>query len=32
VRTGIHWAREQAFEMTASCWYVSRILKRGKRR
>jgi predicted GNAT family acetyltransferase len=30
VRTGIGWAREQGFEMTASCWYVSRILKRGK--
>ena len=28
VRTGIGWAREQGFEMTASCWYVSRILKR----
>lgn len=32
VRTGIGWAREQAFEMTASCWYVSRFLKRGKLR
>lgn len=30
VRTGIGWAREQGFEMTASCWYVSRILKRAK--
>ena len=30
VRTGIGWAREQGFEMTASCWYVSRILKRRK--
>lgn len=29
-RTGIGWAREQGFEMTASCWYVSRILKRRK--
>lgn len=32
VRTGIGWAREQAFEITASCWYVSRFLKRGKQR
>jgi len=32
VRTGIGWAREQGFEMTASCWYVSRILKRGSQR
>ena len=30
VRTGISWAREQDFEMMASCWYVSRILKRRK--
>ena len=30
VRTGIGWAREQGFKMTASCWYVSRILKRKK--
>ncbi|MEN8206210.1 MAG: GNAT family N-acetyltransferase [Pseudomonadota bacterium] len=30
VRTGIGWARGQTFEMTASCWYVSRFLKRGK--
>ena len=32
VRTGIGWAREQGFEMTASCWYVSRFLKHRKRR
>jgi len=32
VRTGIGWAREQGFEMIASCWYVSRILKRGRQR
>jgi len=31
VRTGIGWAREQGFEMTASCWYVSRILKHRKK-
>ena len=30
VRTGISWARAQDFELTASCWYVSRILKRRK--
>ena len=32
VRTGIGWAREQGFEMSASCWYVSRFLKRRKGR
>ena len=32
VRTGLGWAREQGFEMTASCWYVSRLLQRRKRR
>jgi len=31
VRTGIGWAREQGYVMTASCWYVSRILKRRKK-
>jgi len=32
VRAGIGWAQEQAFEITASCWYVSRFLKRTKQR
>jgi hypothetical protein len=32
VRTGIGWAREQSLEITASCWYVSRFLKRRDRR
>ena len=27
VRTGLRWAQDQAFEITASCWYVSRFLK-----
>ncbi|MGB5178224.1 MAG: GNAT family N-acetyltransferase [Gammaproteobacteria bacterium] len=32
VRTGLDWARQQEFEITSSCWYVSRFLKRRKRR
>jgi len=28
VRAGIGWAREQTFDITASCWYVGRFLKR----
>jgi len=31
VRTGLRWAREQDYEMTASCWYVKRILEKRKR-
>lgn len=31
VRTGLHWARQQGFEITSSCWYVSRFLKRRNR-
>ena len=27
VRTGLAWAREQAFSMQASCWYVQRFLR-----
>ena len=27
VRTGLAWAREQAYEMQASCWYVRRFLR-----
>lgn len=27
VRTGLAWAREQAFDMQASCWYVQRFLR-----
>lgn len=30
VRTGLDWARQQALVITASCWYVSRFLKRRK--
>ncbi len=26
VRTGLAWAREQGFEIEASCWYVRRFL------
>lgn len=32
VRTGLDWARQQGFEITSSCWYVSRFLKRRTRR
>jgi predicted GNAT family acetyltransferase len=31
VRTGLRWARGQGYEMTASCWYVRRILEKRKR-
>lgn len=31
VRTGLAWAREQALEIQASCWYVQRFIKRGRR-
>jgi predicted GNAT family acetyltransferase len=31
VRTGIRWAREQGYEMTASCWYAKRFLRKRKR-
>jgi len=27
VRTGLAWAREQGFEIEASCWYVRRFLR-----
>ena len=30
VRSGLQWARQQGFEITSSCWYVSRFLKRRK--
>jgi predicted GNAT family acetyltransferase len=30
VRCGLRWARQQGFEITTSCWYVSRFLKRRK--
>ena len=32
VRAGLGWARDQGFVITASCWYVSRFLKRGEQR
>ena len=31
VRTGIAWAGEQEYEIQASCWYVRRFLKRGRK-
>jgi len=27
VHTGLAWAREQGFEIEASCWYVRRFLR-----
>ena len=27
VRTGLTWARGQAYDMQASCWYVRRFLR-----
>ena len=31
VRTGLAWAGEQEYEIQASCWYVTRFLKRGRK-
>ena len=31
VRTGIAWARDQDYDMQASCWYVTRFLRRGRK-
>ena len=31
VRAGLVWAREQGYEIQASCWYVARFLKRGRK-
>jgi predicted GNAT family acetyltransferase len=31
VRTGIAWARDHDYVMQASCWYVARFLKRGRK-
>jgi len=30
VRTGLSWAREQEYEIQASCWYVQRFIRPGK--
>ena len=30
-RAGLGWAREQGYEIQASCWYMARFLKRGRR-
>lgn len=27
VRTGLRWAKEQGFTISASCWYVAKFLK-----
>ncbi len=27
VRTGLKWAREQGFQIHASCWYVAKFLR-----
>ena len=31
VRTGLAWAGAQEYEIQASCWYVKRFLKRGRK-
>ena len=31
VRTGLAWARDQGYDIQASCWYVARFLKRGRK-
>ena len=31
VRTGLAWAGEQEYEIQASCWYVTRFVKRGRK-
>ena len=31
VRAGLVWAREEGYEIQASCWYVARFLKRGRK-
>ncbi|MCZ2721505.1 GNAT family N-acetyltransferase [Marinomonas sp. 15G1-11] len=30
VRTGLKWANEQNHEITASCWYVEKFLRKKK--
>lgn len=30
VRTGIAWAKEQGYELHASCWYVKKFLKQSE--
>lgn len=27
VRHGLHWARQQGYEIRASCWYVEKFLR-----
>lgn len=31
-RTGIAWARQEGFTLQASCWFIRRILERGRGR
>ncbi len=28
VRTGLRWAKEQGYQIEASCWYVEKFLKK----
>lgn len=28
VRTGLNWAREQGYEITTSCWYVDKFMRK----
>lgn len=30
VRTGLHWASEQGYDVTTSCWYVDKFLDQRK--
>ena len=32
VRTGLKWAREQEFEIHASCWYVAKFLQMSEKK
>ncbi|NNL57730.1 MAG: N-acetyltransferase, partial [Pseudomonadales bacterium] len=31
VDTGLAWARQQQFEISASCWYVQKVLQRQRK-
>ena len=32
VRAGLKWAREEEFEIHASCWYVAKFLQAGTKK
>ena len=31
VRRGLKWARDEGYEVEASCWYVAKFLRHGRR-